>query len=88
MRIRTSGKFAFRRDEIEAVADLFGCNRTDALIRAARHTKLDARNKRQALEYCRENLPAEDTAALAALLSTPYLELQHEVTTNVSPSDG
>ena len=32
MRIRTDGQHAYREDTIEDVADLWGCNKTDAVL--------------------------------------------------------
>jgi hypothetical protein len=35
MRINTDGKFSWRESEIEAAADWWGCNKTEALLRSA-----------------------------------------------------
>lgn len=88
MRIRTDGKFRYRQDEIDAVSDLFDCSKTEAMIRAARHTKIDARNKQRALSYAHEHLPPKHTAELADRLSTPYLRLTVEQSSEVVIRDG
>lgn len=35
MRIRTDGKYSYREDTIDAIADFYGCNKTKALLLAA-----------------------------------------------------
>lgn len=88
MRIRTDGKFAYRQDEIDAAAELFGCSKTEALIRAARHVRFDQQAKQRALSYAAKNLAPEHTEELADRLSTPYLRLEFERNHEVVVRDG
>lgn len=80
MRIRTDGRFAFRDDVLEKNADLWDCNKTDAVIRSCEFADrmLGRRGRlKRALDH------PDMTAELAEILSTPSVDLRYEVETDV-----
>ena len=78
MRIRTDGKFAYREELVDDVADLLGENTRVGAVEAS-------------TEFTRQMLPAleravdhEDmTPELAEILSTNVVEVEYEVSTDV-----
>lgn len=73
MRIRTDGRFAYREDVLDDNADLWDCNKTDAVLESCEFTR-EMLGRRGAL---REALDHPDmTPELAEILSTKAVELE------------
>lgn len=77
MRIRTDGKYADRKDEIEAAAQLWDCNKTKAILRSCEFSRHMMDNLEAVLDH------PDMTEDLAAVLSTPYVELSYRVETDM-----
>ncbi|WP_121822826.1 DUF7692 domain-containing protein [Halostella salina] len=77
MRIRTDGDYSHRKLTIEDAADIWDCNKTEAVMRSCEFSEAMIRNLQAALQH-------EDmTDELAEVLSTPHVELTREVKTSV-----
>lgn len=82
MRIRTDGKFSSRQSVIDDAAQLWGCNKSEALLRSAKFAIAmlghpDLPSRRGSLQ---EALAHPDmTPELAAVLSTRYAALSYRV---------
>ena len=77
MRIRTDGDRAHRVEMIEMAADLWDCNKTDAVLRSCEYAVRMDRRLRAALEH------PDMTPELAEVLSTPDVPLRYEIETGV-----
>ena len=79
MRIRTDGKFAYREELVDDVADLLGENtRVGAVEASAEFTQAMLPALRKAVEH-------EDmTEELAEILSTRVVKVEYRVETDVS----
>lgn len=77
MRIRTDGKYAHRKDEIDAAAELWDCNRTQAVLRSCEFSRHMMSNLEEALNY------PDMTEELAEVLSTPYVRLHYRIETDL-----
>ena len=79
MRIRTDGKFAYRKDLVDDVADLLDENTRVGAVEAS-------------CEFTRQMLPAlqkavehpDMTEELAEILSTRVVDVEYEVSTSVN----
>ena len=82
MRIRTDGKFAYREELVDAAADLLGENtRVGAVEASCEFTQAMLPALAEAVEH-------EDmTPELAEILSTRAVEVEYEVSTDVSVRD-
>jgi hypothetical protein len=78
MRIRTDGKYEYRKDAVEGAAAFWDCNKTEAVIRSCEFTQRMTKNVERALEH------PDMTAELAEALSTPYVELEYRIETGLS----
>lgn len=74
MRIRTDGRFAYREDDIEAAADWWDCNKTEALLRSAEAIRYIEPAIQDVLE--RDDLTARQRREIAAALSVGQLEIE------------
>jgi hypothetical protein len=69
MRIREDGKFAWRTEEIEAAANWWGCNKTEALLRSAELVRVLDTRIRDVL--AREDLTLKQKREIAEHLTVP-----------------
>jgi hypothetical protein len=69
MRIREDGKHAHRTDTIEQAADLWGCNKTKALMRSADFSRRIDERIRAVL--ARDDLTAAQKREIADTLTIP-----------------
>ena len=87
MRIRTDEKFSHRRRVIEDVAEMWGCNKSEALMRSARFAMMmldedDLRYGPGALHRALEH--PDMTAELADVLSCDLAQLRYVVDADLS----
>lgn len=69
MRIRTDGKHAYRADTIKQAAELWGCNKTTALMKSADFTHRMDSNIREVL--ARDDLTPKQECEIAETLRLP-----------------
>jgi hypothetical protein len=81
MRIRTDGKFTHRVEEIEAAADWWGCNKSEALLRSAEFVRWLEPALRAVLE--RDDLTPAQKREIAATLSVGKLDILVEDTVDL-----
>jgi hypothetical protein len=82
MRIRTDGKFAYREDLVDDVADLLGENtRVGAVEASCEFTQTMLPALAEAVEH------PDMTPELAEILSTRVVEVEYEVSTGVNVRD-
>lgn len=81
MRIRTDGKFAHRTEEIEAAADWWDCNKSEALLRSAEFVRWIEPAIQDVLE--RDDLTTQQKREIAEALSVGGLQVGVEETVAV-----
>lgn len=81
MRIRTDGEYEHRRETIEAAAEVWGCNKTEAILRSCMLATRMVDNLERAAQH------PDMTDELADVLSTPNVEIQRELVTDVEIDD-
>jgi hypothetical protein len=77
MRIRTDGEKAHRTETIDMAADLWDCNKTEAVLRSCEYAVRMEQRLQAALEH------PDMTPELAEVLSTPHVPLRYEIETGV-----
>ena len=84
MRINTDGNQAYREDLYERVADRIGeSTKTGAIDAPCIHIEQDLRNKEKAMELLASELPPEQLAEVAEILSTEQVPVSSQVTVTV-----
>lgn len=82
--MRIDGDNEYRKRELERAKDLFDeSTRTGAVMAAVEHATRDAKAKQEAMEWIEQQLPPEQAEQLVEILSTPHVELNHDVQSSV-----
>lgn len=85
MRINTSGKKEYRTDLYERTADALNENtKTGAIDRACIHVEQDISAKQDTIEFLSEVLAPQDLKQVAKLLSTDAVQIDVDVTTEIT----
>lgn len=92
MRIRTDGKFAHRKDTIQATAGALERNKTDAVLDACRHLVADRDAKRELAGYLADqvrdgDLDPQQAARICEILADPR-DIQFAPTVDVDVAAG
>ncbi|MFC7057846.1 DUF7692 domain-containing protein [Halovenus salina] len=83
-RMRIDGSKEYRAHVLDDAKDLFGeSTRTGAVMAAVEHSRQDRKAKAEAMDYLAGELPPEQLAEVADILSTGEIEVAVDVETSI-----